>query len=167
MSESIHTFGSGDWHEFESSSHTRGAAQGSPAWIWHFPLLQMSAPSQYKPSSQAVPFGLIALAGQRTVDPVHVSAISHWVSAAARHTVPEDLYTSAGQLMPAPVQYSAASHVPAAALQSTVVAAYLSAGQSFVLPSHLSATSHTPAEGRHTVADVSFLSVQVVLDPVQ
>ena len=70
------------------SSQTSGGVHGLPACVEHVPLLHVSAPSQNKPSLQAVPFGLYELLGHRMLDPVQVSAMSHWTSTAARHTVP-------------------------------------------------------------------------------
>ena len=115
--------------------------------------------------------GLKASAGHAPLDPVQLSATSHW-PAEARQTVVGDLKTSSQAVALVPEQWSAASssHAPPceAPVHAAVAGLKLFAGQALLVPSQLSGTSHWPAEGRHSVPAATLASAgQATLEPEQ
>jgi hypothetical protein len=110
--------------------------------LWQTPFWQASVPSQNKPSSQFVPFGLNAFGGQLALLPVQCSATSH-TPAAARHTVLDGLKPSGGHVLLLPLHVSATSqNWPAEAARQTVPAGLtLSVGQLGLLPVQTSVAS--------------------------
>src|SRR5204862_211731 len=99
--------------------------------------------------------GLKASAGHAPLDPVQLSATSHW-PAEARQVVAADLKASLQVVALVPEQWSAASssHTPPCELPVHAAVAGLkpSAGHAPLDPVQLSATSHWPAEPRQAVA---------------
>ena len=90
-------------------------------------------------------------AGHAPLDPVQVSATSHW-PAEPRHTVLLDRKTSTHVLL-LPVQWSAPSQAPPCDDPVQLVAddANPFAGHVSLEPVQVSATSHWPADERHTL----------------
>jgi hypothetical protein len=104
-------------------------------------------------------------AGHAPLDPVQLSATSHW-PAEARQVVAGDWNTSLQVVALVPEQWSAASSsqtppcdVP---VHAAVAGLKLSAGHAPLDPVQLSATSHWPAEARQVVAADWNTSLQVV-----
>src|SRR5204862_449993 len=109
--------------------------------------------------------GLKASAGHAPLDPVQLSATSHW-PAEARQTVTDDLNASLQVVASVPEQCSAASSSQTPPCELPVHAAVAglkaSAGHAPLDPVQLSATSHWPAEARQVVAADLKASLQVV-----
>jgi hypothetical protein len=146
----------------KTSTHTLLVpVQWSAASLSHTPPCEVPV--------QPVVDGWKPFAGQAPLDPVHVSATSHW-PAEARHCVVFDWKTSTHTLL-VPVQWSAASlsHAPPCEVPVQLVAAdrKTSAGQAPLDPVHVSATSHWPAEARHWVVLELKTSTHTLLVPVQ
>ncbi len=133
--------------DLKASTHTLPVpVQWSPASLSHWPPCDDPV--------QLVADDLKTSAGHEPLDPVQVSAWSHW-PAEARHTVLLDWKTST-QVFAVPEQWSAASssHTPPCDVPVQLVADDLktSAGQLPLDPVQFSATSHWPADPRQTVA---------------
>ena len=152
----------------DSQLPSRSQSPSPSGHAGHITSLQLPAPS-HEPRPHAphgVSVGAVRSVGQRALDPVQDSAMSHVGSIASRHTVVLGSKASGGHAALSSRHVSARSQTSAAARQ-TVPPAKVSAGQ-LAAPAQVSTTSHTPAEARHTVPVAMNLSLgQLVEAPLQ
>jgi len=185
-----------------ATSHSSTAGRHTAPWFFVVCVqtalvpLQRSFEQMLPSSVHVVLLDLKVSVGQVVLVPVHVSVMSHSLTAARQtapalpvgcvHAAPVPLQTSRVQAFPSsvqavsialnasdgqaalvPEQISAMSHSPALARQTLPAGARASPGQAPLDPSQVSATSHEPAAARQIVPAELFVSEgQAVLVPV-